>query len=64
MIGVCPRQVNRFMEQGVLPFYRRNRVVRFNPEEIAVVISSWRHPAAGEPRPTKRKAGRINPVEV
>ena len=59
MLDVCPRQVNRMMQAGELPFYRRNRVVRFNPAEIEGVIAKWRIPAAGEPRQPKRRAGRI-----
>jgi predicted DNA-binding transcriptional regulator AlpA len=64
MLEVCPRQINRLMEQRQLPFSRRGRVVRFNPVEIEAVIASWRVPAVNEPRPPKRRALRLTEIEA
>ena len=57
----CGRQVCRYMERGELAYIRHGKMLRFREDDVEAFLARHRVPAAGEPRPPKRKMLRTVP---
>ena len=47
LLGISPRTLERWAQQGEIPFYRVGRNIRFRPSELAEWIDSRRVPEVG-----------------
>jgi excisionase family DNA binding protein len=64
VLPVSLRTIGEWQRKGILPFYKVGRTVMFKLSDLETALAKFRVAAADEPRPPKRRAGRLTPTST